>query len=365
MTRCIIWGNSSGSGGIGGLGQGYLPGGAGGPGGNGGGIYNAGFLSLQTCTISGNVCGCGADGGLGFSGGNGGDGGSGGGIYSLGKMEIVASTVSGNSCGAGGAGGYGFGFGYRDRESSLGGRGGNGGSGGGLFNGTNASSASLCNTLIACNLTGTNGFGGFSRGRIAVPIGQPPPPPPRAPDGDHGIGPDLFGHYTSRKYNLIGIADGSTGFTNSLRSDIVGTWGSPIDPLIGPLQDNGGPTLTHALLPGSPAIDRGWRCGFNTDQRGHRRPHDFASIPNAPDGDGTDIGAFELDTPILGMRKLTNEVVLFWDSSFLGYVAKFTTDWSSTSSWTAVTGTPAISGGYNQLTDKCDSACRFYRLRKQ
>ncbi len=365
VTRCTIWGNSSGWGGIGGLGHGYLPGGAGGPGGNGGGIYNAGFLSLQVCTISGNVCGWGDDGGLGFSGGNGGDGGSGGGIYSIGKMEIVACTVSRNVCGAGGAGGYGFGYSYYDPKSPLGGRGGNGGSGGGLFNGTNASFASLCSTLVACNLTGTNGFGAFSLGSTAVTIGQPTPTPPRAPDGDHGIGPDLFGQYTSRKHNLIGVGDGSTGFTNSLYNDIVGTGLSPIDPLIGPLQDNGGPTLTHALLAGSPAIDRGWHCGFSTDQRGRRRPHDFASIPNAPDGEGTDIGAFELDTPILGMRKLANEIVLFWDSSFVGYVVEFMADWSSTGNWRVVTGTPAISCGYNLLTDKCDNACKFYRLRKR
>jgi HYR domain len=55
--------------------------------------------------------------------------------------------------------------------------------------------------------------------------------------------------------------------------------------LLGPLQDNGGPTLTHALLPGSPAID----AGDNTDaplmdQRGVPRPQ----------GAAVDIGAFEL-----------------------------------------------------------------------
>jgi predicted outer membrane repeat protein len=64
------------------------------------------------------------------------------------------------------------------------------------------------------------------------------------------------------------------------------------DPLLGPLAYNGGPTETHALLPGSPAIDRG--CGTTSpaqDQRGVRRPKDG-------DGDGVaacDWGAFELE----------------------------------------------------------------------
>ena len=56
------------------------------------------------------------------------------------------------------------------------------------------------------------------------------------------------------------------------------------DPLLGPLADNGGPTLTHGLLPGSPAIDAipAESCRLETDQRGEPRL--------AP----CDIGAFEV-----------------------------------------------------------------------
>jgi hypothetical protein len=70
--------------------------------------------------------------------------------------------------------------------------------------------------------------------------------------------------------------------------------GSPLsaDPLLGPLQDNGGPTETMAPASGSPAIDAGSAFGLTTDQRGLQRPCDFASLPNA--GDGSDIGAVEL-----------------------------------------------------------------------
>jgi hypothetical protein len=67
---------------------------------------------------------------------------------------------------------------------------------------------------------------------------------------------------------------------------------SLVDPLLGPLADNGGPTQTHALLPGSPAIDAGDPLDATAlDQRGFSRPADG-------DGDGVavaDIGAFEVN----------------------------------------------------------------------
>jgi hypothetical protein len=69
------------------------------------------------------------------------------------------------------------------------------------------------------------------------------------------------------------------------------------DPLLGPLADNGGPTPTLALAPNSPALDKGSAFGLVTDQRGVPRPSDFPSIPNTAGGDGSDIGAFELQAP--------------------------------------------------------------------
>ena len=51
-------------------------------------------------------------------------------------------------------------------------------------------------------------------------------------------------------------------------------------------------------MPGSPAIDQGKSFGRSADQRGRHRPHDFTSIPNAPGGNGSDIGAFELNGSI-------------------------------------------------------------------
>jgi large repetitive protein len=85
--------------------------------------------------------------------------------------------------------------------------------------------------------------------------------------------------------------DGSCGLTES--SDRSG-----IDPGLDPiLRDNGGATATHALLSGSPAIDQGSSFGSSSDQRGLPRPSDFSGIANREGGDGSDIGAFELEAP--------------------------------------------------------------------
>ena len=63
---------------------------------------------------------------------------------------------------------------------------------------------------------------------------------------------------------------------------------------LGPLANNGGPTPTHELLPGSVAIDAGSSFGATTDQRGETRPCDQAAVANAAGGDASDIGAFEV-----------------------------------------------------------------------
>jgi len=91
----------------------------------------------------------------------------------------------------------------------------------------------------------------------------------------------------SNGYNLSN-GDGNGFLTNI--GDQLNT-----DPKLDPagLQYNGGITKTFALLEGSPAIDNGKQFGVTFDQRGQPRPTDFAAIPNAAGGDGSDIGAYE------------------------------------------------------------------------
>lgn len=87
--------------------------------------------------------------------------------------------------------------------------------------------------------------------------------------------------------NLIGDSSGCS--FSSAGGDQVGSPGSPIDPLLRPLGYYGGPLPTHALAPGSPAIDAGPAICPAIDQRGVARPFDG-------DGDSVaacDAGAFE------------------------------------------------------------------------
>jgi hypothetical protein len=100
--------------------------------------------------------------------------------------------------------------------------------------------------------------------------------------------PDCFGKLASKRYNLVG---NNAGCAIGKAKNLVGIPGGPINPLLGPLQNNGGPTMTHALLPMSPAKDgipsRNCKDHKNkpllTDQRGVPRPQ----------GLGCDIGAVE------------------------------------------------------------------------
>jgi len=92
-------------------------------------------------------------------------------------------------------------------------------------------------------------------------------------------------------FNLIGN-DGTGAFFAGL--DQAGTAAAPINPMLDPLGDYGGMTQTHRLQSGSPAIDKGISFGENADQRGFVRPYDKTGVPNLPAGDGSDVGAYEL-----------------------------------------------------------------------
>ncbi|HEY2084377.1 MAG TPA: choice-of-anchor Q domain-containing protein, partial [Verrucomicrobiae bacterium] len=115
--------------------------------------------------------------------------------------------------------------------------------------------------------------------------------PYQGSSGTNGV-PDLQGSFSSLSYNLIGQTNGSFGFTNGVNGDLAGSTNAPLDPILGPLADNGGPTFTMALLHGSPALDAGDDAllqppyALKNDQRGFPRKS----------GAHVDIGAFEFQS---------------------------------------------------------------------
>ena len=112
-----------------------------------------------------------------------------------------------------------------------------------------------------------------------------------------GSNPDCAGSVTSAGNNLIGNTDGCA--VSLMGSDIAGTGAAPVDPRLGPLQNNGGPTETHALETASPAVDAGAGCPA-TDQRGFPRPV----------GAACDIGAYEGSVPVASTGTATGFTVV-------------------------------------------------------
>jgi CSLREA domain-containing protein len=260
----------------------------------GGAILNAGTLTVNRCTFSDNsvTSGRGGDapGGNGGNvrGGNGGDA-QGGAVFNdtSGTLAINDSTFSGNGATAG-TGGDGQAFG------------GNGGTATGAI--VNLGTMTVTAATLTSNTgsggaggTGTNKFSGGSpgtgNGALSAVSGASTLRNTISANnnGNHGGGIDVNGAFTSGGYNLIGIGDSSTGF--GATGDQVGTASAPFDAKLGLLQDNGGLTNTLALLANSPAIDSGKAFGLTTDQRGFLRTAGTASVSG---GDGTDIGAFEV-----------------------------------------------------------------------
>ncbi len=109
--------------------------------------------------------------------------------------------------------------------------------------------------------------------------------------------------------NVGGIVNGGFNIDTgtSCQFGSAGNSQSSTDPMLGPLQNNGGPTHTMALLPGSPAIDAGSAFGLTTDQRGIPRPVDRPGIPNA--ADASDIGAYEMLAPTAASVSISGRVI--------------------------------------------------------
>lgn len=235
----------------------------------GGGIFNVGAATITDSTIDGNTAGK-----VGFSGGGGG-----GGIEQFNgtSLNIVRSTISNNTL-LGGFSGSGIeALGPVSLTTSTV-SGNTGGTGEAIYSFVNA--VTLTNTTVAGNQYGINNVGGsitLANSLVA----------------DNGT-LDCFnnpsysgGTVTSLGHNLV---------ENNANCTLVASDLTSIDPRLGPLANNGGPTQTRALGAGSPALDNGDNAlvsgGINTDQRGTG----FARIVDASDADTTDevdIGALE------------------------------------------------------------------------
>lgn len=236
---------------------------------NGGGIANEGTLTLTACTISGNTAGTSST-----------NSGEGGGISNTGVLSIANSTISDNSVSHGGGGIFNGGTATLT-NCTISGNISTTFPGGGISNSVGTVTLTNC-TVLGNKTLGSAAGGIYNDGTVNL----------KSTIVAKSEGPDVSGTLTSQGYNLIGVGDGAT-ITPAQSTDQIGSAASPIDPVAGPLQDNGGPTFTHALLPGSPAQDKGQSSGVSTDQRGFPRPADNPLIPNAAGGDGSDIGAFE------------------------------------------------------------------------
>jgi hypothetical protein len=296
------------------------------PANNGGGIYNDGVfgratLTVSNCTLSGNVAS--SDGGGTYNDGS----------FGSATLTVNASTLSSNSASRDGAGIYNYGaFGSATLTVSASTLRSNSASryGGGIDNSGVYGSATLTvsASTLSSNSASSDGAGIYNEGYAgtgAVQIATSTLSGNSATRSggaihNNGVGgsanveigstilkagasggniANASGTVSSDSYNLA--SDDGGGFLTGT-ADHINT-----DPMLGPLQDNGGPTFTHALLPGSPAIDKGANLsGYPTDQRGFPRMVDRPCIANSPGGDGTDIGAFEVQQPCPVAASLVN-----------------------------------------------------------
>jgi hypothetical protein len=234
----------------------------------GGGIYNQGTLTLNDIAVRDNTAGDPTNGG-----------GTGAGIWNdVGAtLTVNGSTVSGNSAIGNLSYGPSHGGGIANHgtltlnNSTVSGNSASQGFGGGISNALDTSVLTLNDSTVSAN-SATGSIGGVdNRGTLTI----------RNTIIAGNTGGDLSGDVISEGYNLLGTTDGS-GFAATDLLDVA--------PLLGPLQDNGGPTETMAPLPGSPAVDRTpGTPGVNfpaTDQRGIPRPQ----------GALADTGGVEIET---------------------------------------------------------------------
>ena len=241
----------------------------------GGGIKNAGNLTLRNCDVSGNSSPL---------------GGSGGAIFSEAGSSLVLDqcTISQNSAGQYGGGILAIGT-FSATNSTFSGNSAQYTGGIHLLN-TPSASLQFCTVTGNSSLSlATDHAGGVNSSTIGtVTIGNT-----IVAENTGGPSPDIIGIFTSVGNNLIGDGGGSVGLTDGAAQDLVGSAAFPRDPLLDILNYNGGPTRTHALQPGSPAINAANPTGApDKDQRG------------VPRTGSPDIGAFEITAQIFTPKSI-------------------------------------------------------------
>ena len=200
----------------------------------GGGIFNSGPLTIANTTVTGNTAS------------------EGGGIYSNGSLTIINSTISGNTVNS---------------------------DGGGIFN---IGTVAITNSTLSSN-SASFGGGIFTIGTVEIGDSV-------LKAGASGVNiANDGGTVTSLGYNLS--TDDGGGFLTG-PGDQINT-----DPLLGPLQNNGGPTFTHELLSGSPAINAG-DPNFAPPPFFDQRGSGFDRVVNGR----IDIGSFEVQTQTVAIH---------------------------------------------------------------
>ncbi|MFN4260210.1 MAG: choice-of-anchor Q domain-containing protein, partial [Gemmataceae bacterium] len=258
---------------------------------SGGGIFNfLGTLTVQNSTFRDNQV-SNSGGGI-FNFGSGSNNGTatvrdstfsgnssqfGGGLFNTGIATVENSTFSNNTANTGGGLRSSDGSVTTVRQSTFSGN--SAFSGGGIYH--NGVSFLVQNSTITLNLATSAGGGLFVN--------------PSSSDGSATVESTIIARNNAQEgledvYRIRGTLHVRHslierpvfgGINGDNQANLFG-----VDPLLGPLADNGGPTLTHALLPGSPASDAGSNpAGLATDQRGDGFPRTR--------GSGTDIGAVE------------------------------------------------------------------------
>jgi hypothetical protein len=237
----------------------------------GGGIRNTGTANVIDSTLSSNTATGEGGGGAIFDGSTDGVG--------TGTLTVTSSTIRNNVSKGGGGGIEGASGSWTDQvqatavNSTIGGNMAAGD--GGAIQMLNTGALTVISTTISRN---SAAHGGGLQSNVAL-IGGVRNTIIAGNNAD--TGPDVDLNLHSLGHNLIGNSDGGSGF---VPSDLLN-----VDPRLGPLRDNGGPTPTMNLLAGSPAID----AGSNTDapvwdQRGPGYPRIVNGV--------IDIGAYEVQT---------------------------------------------------------------------